>query len=58
MKNISLTERLAQAEASETGEAFNSFMHTAARSALTKVKAMLFFALFWLPFLDAWNLNI
>ena len=34
MENISLTERLAQAEDSEVGEAFNSFMHTAARAAL------------------------
>jgi putative transposase len=37
MDNISLTERLAQAEDSEIGEAFNSFMHTAARAALTAV---------------------
>jgi putative transposase len=37
MDNISFTERLAQAEDSEIGEAFNSFMHTAARSALTAV---------------------
>ena len=37
MNNISFTERLAQAEDSEIGEAFNSFMHTAARTALTAV---------------------
>jgi len=37
MENISLTERLAQAEDSEVGEAFNSFMHTAARAALVTV---------------------
>ena len=37
MGNLSLTDRLAQAEDSEIGEAFNSFMHTAARAALTAV---------------------
>ena len=34
MDNLSLTQRLAQAGDSEVGEAFNSFMHTAARAAL------------------------
>jgi transposase-like protein len=34
MENISLIERLAQAEDSEVGEAFESFMQTAARTAL------------------------
>jgi len=37
MDNVSLIERLAQAEDSEIGEAFNSFMHMAARTALTTV---------------------
>ncbi len=37
MDNISFTKRLAQAEDAEIGEAFNSFMHTAARTALTAV---------------------
>ncbi len=37
MDNISLAERLAQAEDSEVGEAFDSFMHTAARMAFTAV---------------------
>jgi transposase-like protein len=35
MKNVSLIELLAQAEDSEVGEAFESFMRTAARAALT-----------------------
>lgn len=35
MENVSLIERLAQAEDSEVGEAFESFMRTAARAALT-----------------------
>ena len=34
MDNVSLIERLAQAEDSEVGEAFESFMQTAARTAL------------------------
>jgi putative transposase len=34
MENLTLIERLAQADASEVGAAFDSFMHTAARSAL------------------------
>lgn len=37
MSNVSLTQHLAQAGDSEVGEAFNSFMHTAARAALTAV---------------------
>ena len=37
MENISFVERLAQAEDCEIGEAFNSFMHMAARTALTAV---------------------
>lgn len=35
MENVSLLERLAQAEDSEIGEVFESFMRTAARTALT-----------------------
>ena len=37
MENISLTERLAQASDSEAGEAFESFMRTAARTAFMNV---------------------
>jgi len=37
MDNVSLIERLAQAEDSEVGEAFESFMQTAARAAFTAV---------------------
>jgi len=37
MDNISLAEWLAQAEDSEVGEAFDSFMHTMARMAFTTV---------------------
>jgi len=37
MENVTLIDRLAQAEASEVGEAFDSFMHTAARTALAAV---------------------
>ena len=37
MNNVSLAEWLAQAGDSEVGEAFDSFMHTAARMAFTKV---------------------
>ena len=37
MDNIPLAEWLAQAEDSEVGEAFDSFMHTMARMAFTKV---------------------
>jgi len=37
MDNVSFAALLAQAEDSEVGEAFDSFMHTAARAALTAV---------------------
>jgi len=37
MDNVSLIERLAQADDSEVGEAFDAFMHTAARTALAAV---------------------
>lgn len=37
MDNVSLIERLSQAGDSEVGEAFDSFMHTAARMAFTAV---------------------
>ena len=37
MDKVSLIERLAQAEDSEVGETFESFMRTAARAALTSV---------------------
>lgn len=37
MDNVSLIEHLAQAGDSEVGEAFDSFMHTAARAAFTAV---------------------
>lgn len=37
MDNVTLIERLAQAEDSEVGEAFECFMRTAARTALTSV---------------------
>ncbi len=37
MDNVSLADWLAQAEDSEVGEAFDSFMHTAARMAFTAV---------------------
>ncbi|MBW2109171.1 MAG: transposase [Deltaproteobacteria bacterium] len=37
MDNVPLAERLAQAEDSEVGKAFDSFMHTAARMAFTAV---------------------
>ena len=37
MENVSLIQLLAQAEDSDVGEAFDSFMHTAARMAFTAV---------------------